>query len=233
MADPLLDPAARRQVVRALQGAERETVGAVWGELRGDLSLLRTLTVLAEVQLGTMRGEPFRRLPPPSSLREKLSRRQLGPLVLLVRAVRKRAGGEVAMRVGRAVARHGAMAFLERMVPDHDASTLASRPREIAEDLLGRFFNAEGQVRVAGQTASIDVHACQFVRLLTEIGEADLAPLMCEADLAFFDGKRRAIRLERSRTLAEGASCCDFVFRLQPPSGTVEARHVPSPPSPG
>jgi predicted hydrocarbon binding protein len=214
MTDPLSDPQARRQVLRAMQGAERQAIGVVWTVLREELSFAQAVASLFEVQLGKMRGEPFRSLERPTSIRDRLSRAQVGPLVLLVRAVRKRRGAEAAMRVGRAVAREGALGFLERMVPNHDAQTLAERPREIAEDLLGRFFNAEGVVRVEGDTASIDVQRCHFVRLLEAIDESDIAPLMCEADLSFFDGKRRAIRLHRTQTLAEGASHCDFVFRL-------------------
>jgi len=217
MSAPLSDSVTRKQVILAMRGAERQTVPVVWRALRADLSPLGTIRVLAEVQLARARGEPFRNLPPPESVRDLLSRTQVGPIVLIVRAVRRQRGADAAMRVGREVALAGASAFLDRMVPRHEPGVLASRPLEIAEELLGRFFNAHGQVRVEGSTVAIDVHECHFVRLLHRIGEPDLAPLMCEADLSFFDGKRRAVRVERTQTLAQGASCCDFVFRLDDP----------------
>lgn len=200
-----------------MRGAETQTLSTVWRALRQELSFFQTLAVLAEVQSSKMGGRPFHELEAPTTVRDRLSRAQAGPLVLLVRAVRKRAGDDAAMRVGRVVAREGAMGFLERMVPNHDVQTLASRPREIAEEIIGRFFNSEGRVRVEGETASIDITRCHFVILLERIGEPGLAPLMCEADIAFFDGKRRAIHLHRTQTLAQGAPYCDFEFRLESP----------------
>jgi len=214
MSDPLASARARRQVRRAMAHAERRAALVAVRALGRELGLLRALGVLGEVVRARALREPFASLGPPDSLREELSRAQLGPLVVLVRAVRRRAGAEAAMRVGRAVAHAGAMHFLERMIPDHDADTWAARAPELGEELLGRFFNATGSVRVGDGQASIDVTACQFVALLERIGERELAPLMCEADLDFFDGQRRAIRLERSHTLAEGADCCDFALRL-------------------
>lgn len=215
-ADPLNDPIVLREVKRAMAGAEKQTLGTVWRALRAELSLLRTLAVLAEVQAGKMRGRPFRELGKPSDVREALSRAQAGPLVLLVRAVRTRRGSEAAMRVGRAVAHEGAMGFLDRMVPSFDRATLESKPIEVADRIMGRFFNSEATVRLEGESAAIDVTRCHFAELLERIGEREVAPLMCEADISFFDGKRRLIRLGRTQTLAEGASHCDFVFRIEP-----------------
>lgn len=215
-ADPLEQAQTLREVRAAMRGAEHDAVPILWRSLRREMPRRACVAALLEVQIERLRGRPFHDLPPPSNIRDRLSREQVGPLVLVVRAVRKRRGADAALRVGRAVARAGAMGFLDRMVPEHDRATLRLRPEALANELLGRFFNAEGTVRRQGDEAAIDVTACHFVELLSRIGEAKLAPLMCEADLSFFDGKRRLIRLVRTQTLAEGAPRCDFVFRLDP-----------------
>ncbi len=59
------------------------------------------------------------------------------------------------------------------------------------------------------------MHRCRFVELLAHARAAHLAPLFCEADLAYFDGAHRPITLSRTRTLASGGASCDFHFTLR------------------
>lgn len=78
--------------------------------------------------------------------------------------------------------------------------------------LLDRFLSAAGRPVRTDEEVSFDVERCRFVELLGAVGEPQLAPLLCEADELFFDGRRRLVRLRRTGTLAQGAARCDLRF---------------------
>jgi hypothetical protein len=192
----------------AIRRSEGVAARALVGELRRRLGWLGAGQVLARLALDKLRGEPFARLGPPADDRERLSRRQCGDLVLIFRALTERAGGEVAVEVARATMLAAAPAFLEAMVPPLSAVALAER----APELAASFFNAEGQGRRDGDAYLFDVRRCLFVELLAAVDASELAPLFCEVDELFFDGRRRPLVLKRSGTLARGQRICDFRF---------------------
>ena len=165
--------------------------------------------MLAGVAMAKLRGEPFGALGPPRDERDRLSRRQSADLVLLDRAVRRVADDEVALSIARAAVRAGAVPFLDAMLPPMGGDAL----RELAPSLADSFFNAEGEGRLTDDGGfAFDVSRCRFVELLTHADARHLAPLFCEADELFFDGKRRPIQLHRTRTIANGGASCDFRF---------------------
>ncbi len=196
---------------RAIAHAERVATKQVVRRLRDQLGIWQTGRVLARVLLAKLRGEPFKQLGPARDERDRLSRRQAAGVVLLDRALRSLAPPEIAREVVREAVMAGALPFLESMVPLMAPERLA----EQAEELAGRFFNAEGAAELESATAfRFDVTCCRFVDLLGAIHESHLAPLFCEADQTFFDGVRRKVVLTRTRTLATGGTTCDFRFRV-------------------
>jgi len=199
------------QVAEALSRAEREAAHSVASLLRRRLGTAAMLRVLGAVAWGRMQGEPWRRLGPCCDERDRLSRRQIGDLVLLDRAVTQLAGAGVACEIARQAVLAGALPFLDALIPPLPAARLA----EAAEALVRCFFNAEGRTAQTGaNTFRFDVTRCRFVELLGRVGAAHLAPLFCEADRAFFDGGTRPLRLSRTRTLAGGSPTCDFEFAV-------------------
>ncbi len=61
---------------------------------------------------------------------------------------------------------------------------------------------------------SFNVTRCKYAELYRDLGLADLgASLSCCRDFALVEGFNPAIELERTQTLMEGASFCDFRFR--------------------
>ena len=195
-------------VMRAIRRGERAAGRAVVGLLRKRFGWLATARVLAAVAIGKLRGEPFATLAAPRDVRERLSRRQCGDVVLIARAVTALAGREAAVEVARTTMLAAALPFIEAMVPAGSAAGLAEQAPKIA----GNFFNAEGRGRRDGDAYLFDVSRCHFVELLQAVGESDLAPLFCEVDEHFFDGRQRPVVLRRSGTLARGADHCDFRF---------------------
>ncbi|MEM7156370.1 MAG: L-2-amino-thiazoline-4-carboxylic acid hydrolase [Myxococcota bacterium] len=196
-------------VQAAIERGERAAASITVRRLRRELGLWRTARVLARVAVGRARGAPFAELPPPDDERDRLSRRQCGPAVLLYRALLRETTQPHALQLTRASIQAGALPFLERMIPPLSLERFAVEGPALAQ----RFFNAEGEARMIDErTMGFDVRRCRFVELLEAAGAAELSPLMCEVDGEFFDGQRRPVTLRRRHTLAAGHDRCDFRF---------------------
>lgn len=62
---------------------------------------------------------------------------------------------------------------------------------------------------------SFNVTRCRYAELYRALGLADLgASLSCQRDFALAEGFNPAIKLERTQTIMEGASFCDFRFHV-------------------
>jgi len=58
-----------------------------------------------------------------------------------------------------------------------------------------------------------NVTRCQYAEMYQRLGMADLGPILsCSRDGAMIEGFNPGITLERTQTLMEGASHCDFRF---------------------
>jgi hypothetical protein len=201
---------------RALKIGDKAATRAVKARLKTDLGTWRSARVLARVLWGKLRGAPFAALGKPTDQRDKLSRRQCGDVVLLYRAITAVSANEaLALAICRDAVLSGGLPFLEAMIPPLPETGLGA----FAKEIVGRFFNAEGETEAndAAKTFSLTVRRCRFVELLEAVGEAQLMPLFCAVDHAFFGEGHRPVRLERTQTLAGGGDRCDFRFSVAKP----------------
>ncbi|MBW2458590.1 MAG: L-2-amino-thiazoline-4-carboxylic acid hydrolase [Deltaproteobacteria bacterium] len=190
--------------------------------LRGALVSQQWIRVLGRL-LWRGRRDPLRGLPQPwPSEQEWLVRRQLRPVVLLDDVLRDDLGLNRPARLellGRVVSETGAR-FLAANVPagitaDWSQGTPAER-RAFAASLVRRFFNVEAtRPQVEEASLSYDVTRCRFAELTADLGRPHLGPLFCAADAVFFGRPDSPLVLQRSTTIAEGGSCCDFRFRYR------------------
>jgi L-2-amino-thiazoline-4-carboxylic acid hydrolase len=68
-----------------------------------------------------------------------------------------------------------------------------------------------------------NVTRCKYAEMYRALDLADLGgSLSCQRDFALIEGFNPDITLERTQTLMEGASHCDFRFRARPPSPVVD-----------
>ena len=152
-----------------------------------------------------------------TSARERASRQQAGPAILLYRALRQRVGQTRALNVLQEVVAQGALRFLGRQLHDLDPTSFDSwsdeeRQRR-ADAWLDRFFTAEAELTaVTNERVEFQVTGCALHRLAVGCGHPELAPLFCSADAAFF--RARGIDLAVPSRIAEGDSRCHFVLRL-------------------
>lgn len=187
--------------------------------------LLREIGVLDALRVGRRirrrerAGEPFAALPGPADERERLSREQIGPAVLLYQELARVAGSERALAITEEVVVEAAVIFLTRTIGPlrrSDIEGMSEDEKEVfAKERGERFFNATVDwKRIATDRVEFDVVACQFPRLCRELGVPELAPVFCRGDERFFGGIEPDVRLERSQTIAGGASHCPFTIRF-------------------
>lgn len=204
-----------RTLRRAMRASSLAVARSAWPVLRDALGRRGTARVLAEVGAQALRGEPFRALGRPVDRRDALSREQAAPVILLYRAARRRLDRPAALELTETLVNVGGVAFLGALLgdlragPDLDAASLGSR--------VGRFFNAEGTVRLEGEGAAFDVTRCRFVELCSAVGAPELMPLFCRVDSVYFEQPGAPLRLRRDRRLAAGDDLCAFRFTWAEP----------------
>ncbi len=74
------------------------------------------------------------------------------------------------------------------------------------------------ELKVINQNAAhfdFDIVRCKYAEMYRELGLEELgAALSCSRDAAFVEGYNSAIRLERTQTILQGATHCDFRYAL-------------------
>lgn len=207
--------AHRRALIAALARSELASHTLAWRKLRRALPVQQALAVLWDVVRMQVRGEPFGHLGPPEDERDRLSRRQIGPAILLYRALRLRVDATQALALTREVVLAAGVVFLEALLADVDPREAppTEEPRTKLEALAQRFFNAEGELVLAEERrASFDVCRCRFVELLDAADARVLGPLFCEVDATYFRSEFTSLRLTRTSTRMQDDPRCDFRF---------------------
>ena len=147
-----------------------------------------------------------------------LSRRQIGPAVLLHRALARRIDPARALATVREVTLLAGVVFLSDLLGDLDPAAVAAEdPERALEELktrASRMFNAEGEMSLCLDPLEVSfrISRCRFVQLLEQTDDPEILPLFCEVDRAFFQPEQTPIQLRRSKTLAMGQDECDFHF---------------------
>ena len=151
----------------------------------------------------------------------------VGPLV---RAFATELGHERAMaivgQVIRELARHSGREL---------AQILGEQTLEAFAQTLGRWCeNGALEIDVLEQSPerlSFNVTRCRYAEMYRALGLADLgASLSCQRDFALAQGFNPAIQLDRTQTIMEGATHCDFRFRFGvPPAPAVACGGMPNP----
>ena len=192
--------------------------------LRRHLGLAGTARAAVGLAKRQLRGDPFAGQPPIADTAEWLTRRQLGPVLLLEDTLREDLQldtDETLSVLSDLVAQVGAR-LLSRRFPSLSPAAWAAASPEARERLARRVFErigniAAADIRTTDHALELDVTACRFVTLLHALGRPHLAPLFCAADSVFFDDVAAPVTLDRSATLAGGARACDFRFRIRTP----------------
>jgi hypothetical protein len=195
--------------------------------LRRHLTPLRSVRVLAGLLRRQVLTDPFASVGPipAGDVAEWLTRRQLGPVILLDETLREDLGlspDEARPILADLIAEVGTQ-LLARRFPRIDPAAWASADAPARESIargvfarLGNVFQAD--VRTSDQDMAIDVRRCRFAELCRQLDKGHLAPLFCAADERFFATTETSVTFERTQTLASGGSHCDFRFQIRNPT---------------
>ena len=143
-----------------------------------------------------------------------LTRREIEARILkpFYEAVAKELGKEKAQTLLKDIVIEAAEATGKDMRATVDSESLT----EFAKQWEPWFRGGALETDVLEQTEDVwafNVTRCRYAELYTSLGMAELgATLSCNRDAALIEGYSQNIRLERSQTLMEGASCCDFRY---------------------
>lgn len=189
--------------------------------LVSSLGATEAFRVMAGVARRALTERPFSHLPKPVDRRERLSRAQARPAILLYRALLDRLAPERALSVATDVIAAGAVDHLGRTLRGFDPGSFAAlddgAQRAQVATWLDAFFTAEAEIdAVTPEEVRFTVHRCALVRLSRAAGHPELAPSFCVGDAYFFAHQQPPVRLDRPQTLAEGASCCPFTLHMDP-----------------
>jgi hypothetical protein len=184
------------------------------------LGMGRTLRVLLGFMLRGLH-RPFASLGPPASDRERFTRHQLKPVLILDDILQRDLGLETDPRMSilaDVVGQSGAKFIDITLAPPTPARWRQMADAEktgFVDRIMDKFLNAEAK-RVDDTSAEVafDVSRCHFVDLTRRLERTELAPLFCGADSVYFDQPDSPLRLVRDTTLASGGEACRFRFHL-------------------
>jgi len=186
--------------------------------LKKEIGISDCLKVIINLSIDRAKGEPWTGIGKSEDIKEVLSRRQIGPAVLLERNLRKVVSREKARDISKEIIKIASVDFLKRNIPRFDKSKILSLGENERDsylwDIQNKFFNADAEIKMEGEDSLLlTIRRCRFVELLGKIGEGDMAPLFCEGDKLFFDEYQKEIELDRPEKLSDGGNICDFRFR--------------------
>ncbi len=191
-------------------------MASILGILVRELGLWSTIKTIIGVASAQRRGEPFSELAPPDSENEILSRKQIGPAILLYRAIRELLP-EQAMHITEKVVTADGVKFMQQSLGKLKLKELPHMPQQerqrYVSELGDRFFNA--QIRwdhIGEERVQFTVTHCRFPSLCREAGVPELAILFCKVDEAYFGHVEEQLKLTRPHSIASGADECPFTL---------------------
>ncbi len=137
-------------------------------------------------------------------------------LLPLARALRKEIGEERTRELLR-----GALEEASRERVREQAEQLEGSPLEKFEAMMSRSAAVNGpqlefEVReMKPERMQFDVKSCKYAELFQALGETEIgAMLLCDSDAYVAEVAGPAVEFSRSQTLMQGASHCDFCYRI-------------------
>jgi len=150
--------------------------------------------------------------------KEKLSQRQMAPMVVLYQLLLKDGySQEAALNILSKVANEVAVAFLKFNIPDIRKSQMKGKEQSqklrFLHQMVSRFFNAEGTINLSeNDDFYFTVNRCYFASYAKQLNVPELGPIFCASDRVFFEKHQKEILFKRSQTLAIDQKPCDFSF---------------------
>lgn len=181
---------------------------------------LDAISMIAKLKYRELFDNPFDKLNASKkpSKNEKLSQRQMAPLVILYRLLKEEGySQEDALDYCLKISKEVAVAFLDYNVPPIRKKDWIGQPEEKKKRLLqkiaNRFFNMTSINKLhPNDKFTIEVTGCKFAQYAKELGVPELGPVFCATDRYYFENFQPDVKFHRTQTLAIDGKPCDFMF---------------------
>ncbi len=178
-------------------------------------------SIIARLKWRELFDNPFKEINKQKrpSKNEKLSQRQMTPVVILYKILVEEEGlnSEEAVTFLKKLTQKAAIAFLKFNVPLIKKKKWQNKAINIQKRffkrLKKRFFNATADLEIKeDKKILMTVTNCHFATYAKELNVIELGPLFCAADKLFFDRYQPDVTFHRTQTLMSDNRPCDFSF---------------------
>ena len=187
--------------------------------LKKELGLLGLGRLAFHMIFLQIKGEPFAQLPKAQDEGEIFSRRQIGPAIVLYKALRKLHSQDRALAIAEKIVIDSTLVFLRKAVGAINQSRIEGMDEEQKQNWLskiaGQFLNATIRWNHIKLTElSFTITHCHFPVMCRETGVPELAPIFCKGDAVYFGQDQEGVKLTRPHTIAKGSDDCLFEMEL-------------------
>ena len=125
-------------------------------------------------------------------------------------------GFEKAIEIAKNVIRQDAVASGKKSAREYSGNTLAELSK-IVKEVWAKDNALTLEMLQENDTALFfDVTHCEYEQMYVRMGIEDIGFILsCNRDISFMEGFNPQIELKRTKTIMEGAECCDFRFSLR------------------
>jgi len=137
-------------------------------------------------------------------------------LVPLVKALQAELGEERANALVREALGEQYRKFGERWWESQGARDLGEKMASAFEGFAAADALDYDVLRKDSQSFEVNVTGCRYAEFYKKIGAPELGFLLvCSSDFALAEGYSDPVRLDRTQTIMQGASHCDFRYKLE------------------
>ena len=187
--------------------------------LKDELGLFGLGRLACHMVFLQIKGEPFRKFPKAKDEGELFSRRQIGPAIVLYKALRKLHSQDRAIAIAEKIVIDSTLVFLRKAVGVINQSRIEamndSEKQHWLSKIAGQFLNATIRWNHIKLTElSFTITHCHFPTMCRETGVPELAPIFCKGDAVYFGEDQEGVKLTRPHTIATGSDDCLFEMEL-------------------
>ena len=184
-----------------------------------ELGILKLALLSLHMVALELKGEPFRALPQATAEGDIFSRKQIGPAIVLYKALRKLYSQERSLQISETIIIDSTLIFLRQAIGDINRKRVESMDESERQSWLSQiaaqFLNATIRWNSIGLSSlSFTITHCYFPKMCKDTGVPELAPIFCKGDAVYFGEEQEGVSLNRPHTIALGAQDCLFEMEL-------------------
>jgi L-2-amino-thiazoline-4-carboxylic acid hydrolase-like protein len=180
-------------------------------------NLLKVVIGLVKLQ---KKGEPWKNMGEPETLKDKLSRGLIGDAILIYRVLKTLISQEEAERIIKKVVMAAAIKQLYSLVPQLEKAKMLSMSdeerKETLTEIVEKFPNTDWELlNMPKGVYAYRITNCRLVNLVKQVGHPELRFAFCPGDAKYFEDHQRNLDFERPSCIGKDDSYCDFIFKLK------------------